>query len=374
MLHTNKWYWRCNGKNFYRKIGAIAENLETKHAITFEIPETYTANSMCVEPSESWDQIMLERALEIRLNYDYINFFYSGGCDSEAILSTFIKNNIYINEITVYGCGLGEADHESQAALNNLKAIQHIIPNTKITKKYTKIQDTKTIYSDDKSMYAYNGSLPHTVRLIECSENNAVLNTTDNVVNILGKEKPTLVYINNKWYTFYLDNCVDPRPWNDHNSIYFYSDSIKVHAKQCHMLKNYILNNFNPWEYDSFNKIWNLPQQHVNYATGRIDNINSFFIPKRVSNDYYQGKDNKNWAVHSWKDELAVQFLDANNDLRWILDKWKHQCDELVQQYGTTWFNQGRPEHGTVGVFSKFYCLDHPEVKTVDDLYPNGVI
>ena len=374
MLHTHKWYWRCNGKNFYTKIQAISENIKSQHPISFEIPDIYTANSMCSEPAETWEQIMLERALEIRLSYPYINLMYSAGCDSEAMLQTFLQNNIHLDEISVYGCGLGSADHESTQAVQNLKAIKHLIPNTKISYHVTSLSEYKESYRGNKSIYNYNGSLPHTVRLIERAEDTSVLDKGDTVINIFGKEKPTLVYVNNKWYTFYLDNCVDPRPFNDHNSIYFYSDNVKVHAKQAHMLKNYIQKNLPLNEYDSLSKIWNIDQRHANYATGRLEKFNSFFIPKRVSNDFFTGKDGKQWAVHSWKDQLAVDYIDKTADMSWILDKWKNQCDELVQQYGTTWFNRGRPENGSVGVFSKFYCLDRPEVKTIDDLYPHGVV
>ena len=36
------------------------------------------------------------------------------------------------------------------------------------------------------------------------------------------------------------------------------------------------------------------------------------------------------------------------------------------------WWNDDRPELGSIGVFSKFYCLTDNHSKTVDDLYPDG--
>ena len=59
-----------------------------------------------------------------------------------------------------------------------------------------------------------------------------------------------------------------------------------------------------------------------------------------------------------------VKFLCQN--------KWKSKLDDFAELANGKWFNDGRPELGTVGVFSKFYCLDMNDVKTVDDLYPNG--
>ena len=46
--------------------------------------------------------------------------------------------------------------------------------------------------------------------------------------------------------------------------------------------------------------------------------------------------------------------------------------NNLVKEIGTKWFNQGNPTLGTVGVFSKFYCLNEKDTKTVDELFPNG--
>ena len=55
-----------------------------------------------------------------------------------------------------------------------------------------------------------------------------------------------------------------------------------------------------------------------------------------------------------------------------LVKKWKSKLDDFAELANGKWFNNGRPEMGTIGVFSKFYCLDMNDVKTVDDLYPNG--
>ena len=41
-------------------------------------------------------------------------------------------------------------------------------------------------------------------------------------------------------------------------------------------------------------------------------------------------------------------------------------------ELGAEVFNQGDPCMGTIGIFSKFYCLTEKSTKTVDELFPNG--
>jgi len=51
------------------------------------------------EPVEDVNYFYDKRVKELRQQYDYIIFFYSGGYDSHNILKTFIDNNIHIDEI-----------------------------------------------------------------------------------------------------------------------------------------------------------------------------------------------------------------------------------------------------------------------------------
>ena len=70
------------------------------------------------------------------------------------------------------------------------------------------------------------------------------------------------------------------------------------------------------------------------------------------------------------KEKIALKvMLNARPEL---VKKWKSKLDDFAELANGKWFNNGRPEMGTIGVFSKFYCLDMNDVKTVDDLYPNG--
>ena len=43
-----------------------------------------------------------------------------------------------------------------------------------------------------------------------------------------------------------------------------------------------------------------------------------------------------------------------------------------LKRISTRWFNNGEPESGAVGCFSKFMCISAPGVENMDNLFPNG--
>ena len=55
-----------------------------------------------------------------------------------------------------------------------------------------------------------------------------------------------------------------------------------------------------------------------------------------------------------------------------IVDDWQQKNKALVEELGADVFNQGDPAIGTVGIFSKFYCIKEKSIKTVDELFPDG--
>ena len=56
-----------------------------------------------IEPTESLQQLYRDRAQQLRDQYSKISLFFSGGFDSTNVLETFVKNNIYLDEIIVMG-------------------------------------------------------------------------------------------------------------------------------------------------------------------------------------------------------------------------------------------------------------------------------
>jgi hypothetical protein len=64
--------------------------------------EIYGKEDWTKEPDISLDDLYTQRAKQLRDQYDYIILNYSGGADSHQILSTFLKNNIFIDEVQTH--------------------------------------------------------------------------------------------------------------------------------------------------------------------------------------------------------------------------------------------------------------------------------
>jgi len=126
-----------------------------------------------------------------------------------------------------------------------------------------------------------------------------------------------------------------------------------IHSKQCHMLINEIQLMKNQSEYN--NVTWYHEDQNFwNRSIGRYQNNN--FPLKELMDDSFNNKDVE-----------AIKQAPKH-----IVDAWQQKNKALVEELGADVFNQGDPTLGTVGVFSKFYCITEKSTKTIDELYPNG--
>jgi hypothetical protein len=121
--------------------------------------EVFSAINWKKEPSMSLYHMYVERAKQLRDQYDYLILAFSGGSDSNEILEIFLQNNIFIDEIQTvhYETLIDRLDdtfiktHDTLgvlyeyrgSVLPKLKRIRELSPNTKIN-------------SMDLSNYAYD--------------------------------------------------------------------------------------------------------------------------------------------------------------------------------------------------------------------------
>jgi hypothetical protein len=338
------WHLECNDKKFYNKLDAIKENTSTRQPINFVTPQSYLQHDFTTRDTQTLEDLCVAQAKKLRSEYKNINLFYSGGCDSHYVFKIFFENNINIDKIIMVKSGFRSADFEiDDYALPYVKrsGIEYEIrePSQEYYTRY---------YLETPMATMTQNEYWHHFRLNNHFEN--VQNTPDDTVNIFGKEKPKLCHVDDKWYTYFLDISTTTQP----GQFNFLMDDPRIYAKQCHMLIDKIELHKNKSEYNSIT--YNANQEFWNTGIGRYENGEDF--PSKVS-------------AHSgfWnnKDKLAVQSANPN-----LVTAWKRRNRRLVEQYGTEWFNQGEPALGTVGVFSKFFGLTKNEVKTVDELYPDG--
>lgn len=338
------WHLECNGKKFYDKLEAITENNLSGLPIKFITPSTYFDYDFSQRPKQTLEKLCTEQARKLREKHEYVNLFYSGGCDSHYVLKIFVESNIKIDKIIMVKSGFSRADFEiNDYALPFVKRLDIDYEVREPDQEYYKNYYLSTPYQK-RTQHEYW----HHFRLNNHFEN--VCDTSPDTVNIFGKEKPKLCYVNGSWYTYFLDIEVTAQP----GQFNFFIEDPLIHAQQCHMLLKEIEYHKDEKEFNHIT-YYNQHQNFWNLSIGRYHTSDRF--PLKVLQQY----------EYNNKDQEAIQTAEPR-----LVTAWKKRNSELAKQYGVHWFNYGEPGLGTVGVFSNFFCLTEKNVKTIDDLYPDG--
>jgi hypothetical protein len=141
-----------------------------KHCYFYYYDKTFGKFDWKTEPDKSLQDLYLERAKQIRDDYDYVILCYSGGNDSSNILETFYYNNIHIDEIVVVGAlsqdnskGSDE-NHNADVYFNAIPTLNSMdLPNTKITvidytKFFSNINQFSLIKEQGADYFKYIGT------------------------------------------------------------------------------------------------------------------------------------------------------------------------------------------------------------------------
>jgi len=344
MSNRDTWHLECNDKIFVNKLLAIREHIVSKQAIRFNAPSVYNNFNFSVPITETLEQLSVRQAHTLRDSHEQVQIFYSGGCDSHYVLETFLANSIKIDKIIMVKSGYTRSDFEiDDYAIPFVKKLnipfEIRMPDHKYYEQY---------YYKNPHVAKTQNEYWHHFRLNNHFEN--VQDEGPHTVNIFGKEKPTVLYKNNEWYTYFLDIDITAQPGQFN---FFVNDPV-IHAKQCQILVDNIVKHLPVTEYSRVTH-FNQHQDFWNKSIGRYSKVN-FPLKVLEINGHFNNKDQ--WAVE-----------DASEDL---VSAWKQRNKKLIETHGADWFNSGDPAIGTVGVFSKFYGLTTNIIKTVDDLFPDG--
>ena len=349
------WYYKCGTQRTTSKLNAI----KLKQHPIFKAPESYNDFDFSIESEEDFYSLLIKEAKTTREKYPKIRLWYSGGCDSNLILDVFTENNIYIDEIHLAKSGIKESDFEfDNFALPYLNKIRGKLTNTKVVIHEPTIKDYYKFYENENWVESFAKIHPENFqyhfRLHYINEVNSLYG--DNFINIRGKEKPNVICINGKFYTYFLDVDIEDQPLQ----VNFYIDNPIIHAKQSHMLKSAMKQNNNK-EVSDYDR---------NEYTGRYHFSTNFPEKKLYMNDKNGYITFKNTKIHylNNKENIALNVIAKEHSK--LIKLWQNGLQPLYKYQN--WFNQHKPECGTVGIFSKFYCLTEKDTKTVDELFPNG--
>lgn len=351
-------YWIVNNKKFKNRFAALDYAAETKQTIDFNFHrESFSSIDWAVEPSESWPNMLANRAQQLRDRYKYLRLWYSGGADSHTVLNTFIDNNIHLDEIITWRSSpTDEFDSYSNTESNAisipyLKSIKYIIPKTKIRVLDIGNKQYMNFYSQDawQRKTSFLELTPDSMaQLYEAFP--MELDRTSNYCDIQGGDKPKIVRKDEVFYAPLVDTQFTININWPHCEDFFTTPNYPdLHAKQCHLLKHVIKKKYpdptvdllGPELYDP----QTITQEWRNewYGCCRILYKQEFMVGKGWTINGPKGLDNLFTAEQKAPDVIKY-YKGALNE------EFKFNKDDFFEEGGDI-------EIARHGIFSDFYCL-----------------
>ena len=238
------WINKLTGQKYYNKVQALKNSTELK----FCVHEGYEDCDWLTEPTGSWEDIMLARAIDLREKHDYLRIYYSGGSDSHEILSLFLKHHIHIDEILMarqspVNYFTGPSNKEiNEVAIPFVNSIKDTIPNTKVTvcdigeQAFNNYFGQKNFLTDCYSNHFRPGWCANFHVLVPG------INDIPGVCNLDGLEKPTIGIDNTGIFLQYTDNTFGGNIVSQERASTSAIDNFflepKLLSKQCHIINN----------------------------------------------------------------------------------------------------------------------------------------
>ena len=365
MFKKNSRYYCVGNFCTHDKLVAIQESEKTGHHIYYKVPEFLLNANLSLEPESDMWTLCTKHAQHIRKSYNYVRLFYSGGCDSHYMLRVFVENNIHIDEIVMHNCGIPAADYEvNDIAVPYVMSVARSLPDTKLKVLSRTMIDYYDFYDSPYwfEKYINIGRCKDVVyiRLNNWLESINLYQTSGKTANVHGEGKPLLVFVENQWYTYFLD-CEEYQYGADKNDyVCFFNDDVDVYSKQCHLLKKAILHKSKT----DFNNVKKQPgwEKLLNESIQRVE-VDQYYIP-HVKNPAH-----KLYTCINSRELIAKKYLDEKHPN--VYKTYKQGINEL-KDISNKWWNNNNPELGSIGCLSNFICLDQHATKSVDELFPNG--
>jgi hypothetical protein len=255
----NETWYQVNGQRTWSKVEALQQANGDVGKIHFHWHESaWDSINWSTEPTESWEELMLARCLQLREKYNHLSLMYSGGYDSHAILMTFIKHKIRLDRIICVEKEYYDNSYDWAYSVPFAKWVKkEYQPWLEIfTPKYTQKEIAK-IYNElgDEWIYYTNNHLmgkSQAIYLLERFHTEYISDYKKNKKNsawIMGKEKPSLDFYQDNFYAQIWDSfAIWDYSLSDHAEPFYISyDMPKLYVKQCWMAVNFYenLQNFN---------------------------------------------------------------------------------------------------------------------------------
>ena len=344
-FQETKWLAIENGYNN----GLSFKQIISKLRVNYNKSSGFEEYDWTQEPHESWEELIKNHALYFRDNYTHLSILFSGGQDSNYILNTFLNNKIRVDEIIVYRSQLPGFDNKHINSEPDTIALPYLrkLDMSDIGNPVVTIHNIDSWKLIDQYL-SLEWSFKNSSNLLQRTPMNAAQMTIErrpgNSVMLRGTTEPC-VYYDKKLNKFYAqiwdtDNHIDGHQTKIKTPFYTSPEYPKIHAKQCHIVKNWLRKN------KSFINILNNGEEYktmyANLVRGgankRINTKSPFFNKKSGDIIFTEKK-----SIH-----FVKQLRQINND---VLNNYMGTANTLLRGMALQEYNR----HSLGVNFGKFY-------------------
>jgi hypothetical protein len=291
-------YYTVGDQKTYSKLEAIDFYGQSQQPIQWHYnTQVYGQIDWTQDPPGNLEFWYRARAEQIRNDYDYVVLWYSGGADSSNILNTFVKNNIFIDEIAQYTTVDGTLTKQDylynevyataipqtkQLLENNptyKNTVHRLVDISDLSTKLMELDNNKWNFFYHVNQYYSFSALSRGYVRNTVPEYRQLIDSGKKVCFIWGVEKPDVFQQNNQYYLRFgdgQDHAVSAhaqimnRPWEYDEFFYWPPDMPQLPAKQAHIICRY-LNNLTAADVDGTHVLDNHGYEDTVYGTTRPD-------------------------------------------------------------------------------------------------------
>ena len=240
-LHDSHVYYEVGGVRTYNRNQAIVWAGGDLGKVSFAWHDAvWDKADLTVRPSRSWDSLMRERCVQLRLRHHTLMLSYSGGYDSQTILNYLIRTRCAPDEILILRKTYKD-DPESAASLHTLSAMRKLLPKTSVRQVFLHIESTLDVYSELKDDWVLHPTVSET-RLVK-NHRGVTFNTHPELSALVsahrgivdGQEKPFLTVEDGWWVLKAHDQMADAFMNAPLTPFYVSEELPELYIKQCWM-------------------------------------------------------------------------------------------------------------------------------------------
>ena len=388
-------HWIVNGQRTSSQFEAwkVAVQLNTKPHFYFYESE-YDKIDWATEPTETWDQLCLERCAVLRQRYKKLSLFYSAGRDSHHILRCFYHFKIPLDELVLLNLKTNPVRQNELITLIYPQVSEYLraYPDTKVRIVDVGPEEFEMYFKDDwlerpASALVHGYFQPtnfsfYVKQILHADEPSHGI--------ILGVDKPRIIIEDGKYYSTVIDKTIETFLTDIPNIEFFYysPEMPKIHVKQSWMTLNHIERTYGT-------QLLYTPEQIDPLVNARLGATPTSFTissapAKQLSNkitadflkeycgdshsEYYDDFCISCGRGSAWNVNLPIQNGKSKHKFNGrekvfqdtlklgTSDNWKSASNfmdamnHLKTRYSKV-FNNDDPYHGTLGLYSKKYYM-----------------